>query len=175
VFRVDGAYGPVWYAKYRLPGGQQVKKKIGPAWAGRGRPAAGYFSKRTAEDWLDDVLAQARERQLTGPGPDDVTFEVAAREWLRYAEQDRGCKPSTMRGYRSSVHGRLIPAFGGHLVAEITRAHLERWRAGLPVSARMENKLLIELHGIFQSAPPSCPGSRTTRRPRRAVARGGAL
>jgi integrase len=142
----------VWYAKYRLPDGRQVKKKIGPAWAGRGRPAEGYFSRRTAEDWLDDVLTQARERVLAGPGPDDVSFEQAAREWLRYAEQDRGCKPSTMRGYRSSVEGRLIPAFGGMLVAEITPAVLERWRAGLPVSARMKNKLLIELHGIFKRA-----------------------
>jgi integrase len=62
VFRVDRAYGPVWYAKYRLPGGRQIKKKIGPAWVGRGRPGAGYFSRRTAEDWLDDVLAHGCSR-----------------------------------------------------------------------------------------------------------------
>jgi hypothetical protein len=35
LFRVDRAYGPVWYAKYRLPGGRQVKEKIGPASVGR--------------------------------------------------------------------------------------------------------------------------------------------
>jgi integrase len=81
-----------------------------------------------------------------------VTFEQSACEWLRYAEQDRGCKPSTMRGYRSSVEGRLVPAFSGMLVTEITPAVLERWRAGLPVSARMKNKLLLGLHGIFKRA-----------------------
>src|ERR1700688_3464211 len=39
VFRVERARGPVWYAKYRLPDGRQVQKKIGPAWTARGRPA----------------------------------------------------------------------------------------------------------------------------------------
>ena len=32
VFRVERARGPVWYAKYRLPDGRQVQKKVGPAW-----------------------------------------------------------------------------------------------------------------------------------------------
>jgi hypothetical protein len=31
VFRVERAHGPVSYAKYRLPDGWQVQKKIGPA------------------------------------------------------------------------------------------------------------------------------------------------
>jgi hypothetical protein len=43
VFRVDRAYGPVWYAKYRLPGGRQVKKKIGPAWGGTGTSGGGLL------------------------------------------------------------------------------------------------------------------------------------
>ena len=59
VFRVDRARGPVWYAKYRLPDGRQVQRKIGPAWTERGRPAAGYFTKRTAEAWLRDLLDDA--------------------------------------------------------------------------------------------------------------------
>ena len=50
----------VWYAKYRLPDGRQVQRKIGPAWPERGRPPAGHFTKRQAEDWLRDVLDQAR-------------------------------------------------------------------------------------------------------------------
>ena len=40
-FRVERARGPVWYAKYRLPDGRQVQRKLGPAWTDRGRPAAG--------------------------------------------------------------------------------------------------------------------------------------
>jgi hypothetical protein len=48
-FRVERTRGPAWYAKCRLPDGRQVQKKLGPAWTGRGRPAAGYFTKRQAE------------------------------------------------------------------------------------------------------------------------------
>jgi hypothetical protein len=66
VFRRQGARGDVWYAKYRVPGGQQVKRRIGPAWTARGRPAPGFFTKRTAEAWLSEVLEQARRGELAG-------------------------------------------------------------------------------------------------------------
>ena len=66
VFRLDRARGPVWYAKYRLPDGRQVQRKIGPAWTERGRPPAGYVTKRLAEAWLRDVLDQARRGSLPG-------------------------------------------------------------------------------------------------------------
>ncbi len=83
VFRVVRRSGPVWYAKYRLPDGRQVQRKIGPAWTGRGRPAAGFFTKRTAEDWLREALDQARAGVLAEQTRTGVTFAQAAREWLR--------------------------------------------------------------------------------------------
>jgi hypothetical protein len=50
VFRREGKRsGPVWYAKYRLPDGRQVQRRVGPAWTQRGRPAKGFFTKRTVE------------------------------------------------------------------------------------------------------------------------------
>ena len=39
-FRVELARGPAWYAKYRLPDGRRVQKKLGPAWTERARPVA---------------------------------------------------------------------------------------------------------------------------------------
>lgn len=45
--------------------GRQARKKLGPAWADRGRPAAGYLTKRLTEAWLQDVMAQARELLAT--------------------------------------------------------------------------------------------------------------
>src|SRR4051794_19696696 len=60
VFRVEGKRRPVWYAKFRLPDGRQVQKRIGPAWTERGRPPAGYVTKRGAEDWLRKTLDQVR-------------------------------------------------------------------------------------------------------------------
>lgn len=154
VFRIERQKGPVWYAKYREPGGRQVKKKIGPAWRGRGRPAPGFFDKRTAEAWLDERLEELRAREVGGGvvGGADVTFREAALEWLRYAEQDRACKPTTLRNYRCSVNVQLIPVFGDMALRDITPQHIERWRATLTTAPRTRNKLLVELYGIFRRA-----------------------
>jgi hypothetical protein len=78
VLRVDRKRGKVWYAKYRLPDGRQVQKKIGPAWSERGRPPVGYFTRRLAEDWLRDVLDQARRGTLAGLVRTGATFADAA-------------------------------------------------------------------------------------------------
>ena len=96
---------------------------LGPAWTGRGRPPAGYFTKRLAENWLRDALDELRfgvglvtSRPLQGTGglpweprpSTGVTFAEAAAEYLRYSTEDRGCKPSTIRNYRRAikVHSR---------------------------------------------------------------------
>ena len=132
VFRADRARGSVWYAKYRLPDGRQVQTKIGPAWTERGRPPAGYFTKRTADAWLRDVLDQARRGTLPGLVRTGATFadarpntcatpsttEAASRR--RYATTAR----------RSAAH--LLPAFGPMRVEDIDAATIERWRAALP-------------------------------------------
>ncbi len=153
VFRVDRARGPVWYAKYRLPDGRQVQKKIGPAWSERGRPPAGYFTKRTAEAWLREVLDQARRGSLPGMRSNHATFADAAEEWLRFIAQDRERKPSTIRDYRSALNAHLIPAFGQRPLEEITVEEIEAWRRTLDgLSNRTKNKLLIQLHGIFRRA-----------------------
>ena len=71
--------GPVWYAKYRLPDGRQVQRKLGPAWTSRGRPATGYLTKRTAEAWLDETLAEARRGELAGMVRTGTTFNEGPR------------------------------------------------------------------------------------------------
>src|SRR3954447_10016591 len=125
VFRVERKRGPVWYAKYRLPDGRQVKKRLGPAWTERGRPAAGYFTKRTAESWLRDTLDEARRGTLQGMVRTGATFADAAEEWLRYVEHERACKASTLDDYRQMV-GRLNRTFGKLPIENITRQDLER-------------------------------------------------
>ena len=112
----------MWYAKYRLPDGRQVQRKLGPSWTGRGRPAAGYFTKRLAEDWLRSTLEQARRGTLPGLVRTGATFADAAAEFLRYTEQDRGCKPSTLRDYRSNLEAHWLPAFGDQLLEAVTPA-----------------------------------------------------
>jgi integrase len=138
--------------KYRLPDGRQVQRKLGPAWTGRGRPPTGYFTKRLAEDELQTVLDQARRGTLPGMVWTGVTFAEAAAEWLRYVEQDRGRKPSTVRGYRSALEAHLLPAFGLMALEEVTTEVIERWLVAVEGSPRTKTKLLIELHGIFGRA-----------------------
>ena len=153
VFRVERKRGPVWYAKYRLPDGRQVQRKVGPAWSGRGRPPGGYFTKRLAEEWLRDLLDQARRGTLPGAVRTGASFADAAAEFLRYVEHDRDCKPSTLRDYSSIVSAHLLPAFGDKRLEDITPKAIDSWRATLPdLSNRTKNKILVLLHGIFGRA-----------------------
>ena len=152
VYRVDRARGPVWYAKYRLPDGRQVQKKIGPAWTGRGRPAAGTVTKRLAEDWLREVIDQARRGSLPGMVKTGVTFADAAAEWLRYVEHDRLRKPSTIATYRSLLSSQILPVFGSEPLESVTTEAIESWIAGVDRSAATRVKLLAVMHGIFKRA-----------------------
>ncbi len=156
VFRVQGKRGPRWYAKYRLPDGRQVQKALGPVWAQRGRPADGYFTKRTAEAWLRDVLDQAHKGTLPGMVRTGATFADAAAEWLRYVEQERGRKASTLADYRSVVRAHFLPAFGDQPLERITGETIEQWltvqlREG-ELSRRSLQKMVILLNGIFRRA-----------------------
>src|SRR5256714_5689879 len=82
VYRHEGRRGPVWRALYRLPDGRRVHKTIGPAWTQRGRPPSGWFTKRLAEDWLREVLDQARRGTLPGLVRTGVTFAEACEDYL---------------------------------------------------------------------------------------------
>jgi len=159
VFRVERKRGPVWYAKYRLPDGRQRQQKLGPAWTGRGRPAAGHFTKRLAEDWLRDTLDQARRGTLPGLVRTGATFRDASAEFLRYVEHDRAIKPSTLIGYRSILDAYLTPAFGDQRLEDIAPETVERWRASLTqgrsgrvISNATRNRILVLLHGVFGHA-----------------------
>ncbi len=67
---------------------------------------------RTAEAWLHDVLDHARRDRLPGMVRTAATFADAASEWLRFIEEDRERKPSTLNDYRSGLRAHLLPAFG---------------------------------------------------------------
>jgi integrase len=156
VYRHSGRRGDVWRAKYRLPDGRQVHRTIGPAWTQRGRPPAGYFTKRTAEDWLRETLDQARRGTLPGMLVTGATFADAAAEFLRYVEHDRQRKPSTLRDYRSVIDNHLLPAFGAERLEDLTFDRLDRWAmtlgADLAMSNRQKAKVITILHGVMARA-----------------------
>jgi len=152
LYRHEGARGPVCRAKYRLPDGRQVHKTIGPVWTERGRPRAGYFTKRGAEAWLRAVLQQARAGVLPGMVRTGVTFADACSEYLRYVEYDLDRKPSTLGDYRSVIRAHLLPAFGSLRLEDVTADRIEVWKGTLRMSNRTKVKLLTGLNGVMARA-----------------------
>ena len=157
VRRVKRKRGDQWYIQARLPDGQQIQKRLGPAWSGNGRPPAGYFTKRTAQTALRQFLTDADRGVLPeiGRRGDAVTVEDAANEWLRYVEHERTVKPATLADYKSAVKTHIIPAFGDRRIEQVTKRSVETWQtqlAGGNLSPRTRNKLLTILGGIFGRA-----------------------
>ncbi len=177
VFRVDGKRRPIWYAKYRLPSGRQVQRKIGPAWTGRSLPPPGHYTRVTAYDWLRRTLDEARRGVLPGMVQTGATFADAAAEFLRYIEKDRARKASTLADYRGVIRSYLLPAFGPMAVEDITERTIEDWRmrvvsvkTGEPLSNRNRNKLVTVLHGVMRRAQkvydlPTNPAARVEKHP----------
>jgi integrase len=159
--RVERKRGPVWYAHYREPSGRQRRKLIGRVWTGAGRPPGGYYTRKMAEEWLREKLyADAHRAGGSLAAETDATFADAAAEYLRYATDDRGCKPSTIRGYRSQLRAHLLPAFGPMRLDEIDATAIERWRAGMTgvreprrvISNKTKNEQLVLMHAIMRRA-----------------------
>jgi integrase len=150
-----GRRGSTWYLKYRLPDGRQVQRRLGPAWGGRGRPPAGHYTRRMAEEELQEVLTDARRGELDAPITTGVTFADATAEWLRHAAQDRACKASTLTDYRLVVR-RLDGALGRIALEDIGTETIERWRDSWVARERPSNrtvqKYLVVLGSIFRHA-----------------------
>ncbi|HSO99669.1 MAG TPA: hypothetical protein VLP43_12015 [Solirubrobacteraceae bacterium] len=76
------------------------------------------MTKRLAEAWLDDVLAQVRRAELPGMVRTGATVADAAAEQLRYVEHDRACKPSTVTDYRHTAE-RVLRDLGELRLEEV--------------------------------------------------------
>jgi Phage integrase, N-terminal SAM-like domain len=113
-----------------------------------------------AEDWLRERLLEDSQRAGGALATDTrATFADAAAEYLRYATEDRGCKPSPIRGYRSHLNAHLLPAFGSMRHEALTETEIERWRAGMTsprkgaaISNKTKNEQLVLMHAITRRA-----------------------
>jgi integrase len=157
VFRFEGKRRPVWRAKYRLPDGRQVQKTLGPAWTSRGRPPAGYWTKRTAEAWLRRVLVEAATGTLPGMVRTGATVTDACEEYLRYIDEDRQRKPSTLRDYDSIFHNHVLPHLGDIALEDLTAERVERWAASeidpdRQMANRTREKIITVFHGCMERA-----------------------
>jgi hypothetical protein len=176
VLLVPRKRGDQFYAHYRLADGRQVKKRLGPAHTGKGRPPTGHFTRKMAQEALDAILTDLRRGTVQVAPKTGATFADAAAEWLRYVEHDRKRRPSTIRDYRNTITGRLVPEFGDERIEAITTDRIDQWRAELvaegKLSGRTINKMLVILHGIFRRAMrvyglPSNPVAGVDRQPQR--------
>jgi integrase len=177
VFKVERKRGAQWYAKYRLPDGRQIQRRIGPHWTDRKiEPPAGYFTKTTARAWLDETLAKARRGELPGMVRTGTTFAVACDDWLDY-KRDRKIKLSTQIDYEHMVDRMkkvFSEKFGDKVrLEEVTPEMVEGFRDALvaeDLSDRTVNKYLTVLHGLFVWAQrryklPANPVANVERRP----------
>ncbi|HEX3324530.1 MAG TPA: tyrosine-type recombinase/integrase [Solirubrobacterales bacterium] len=150
--------GDIWYLRYRLPSGRQVQKRLGPAWAERSRPPAGYFTRKGAEAELAALLTDIRRGEVPDPGDRfGKTFGDAVAEWLRYVEHEKARRPSTVRDYRNTANGALIDEFGSDAALEaITTERIDSYRQRLltegKLSRRTVQKLMVLLHGVKKRA-----------------------
>ena len=147
----------MFYLKYRLADGRQVQQLLGPKWMQRGRPPAGYFTERTADEALQELLADARRGTLAGAEPRaGKTFADACAEHERYCRDDKQLARSTLSDY-GNVRRALLEEFGETTPLEdITTARIDVYRERLleegKWSRRTVQKVLVILHGILKRA-----------------------
>jgi integrase len=164
---VERRTGRRWHALWRDADGRH-QRVLGPAWvkdsgkrtprgavvwrAANGRkPGSSYLSPAEADDLLRQILAGA-PRQATHARPGTGTrFMDVAEDWMVHGGRKRGLKPGTLRDYRYTLDGHLLPAFGDQEIAGITPAGIERWHAQYPRS-RTAEKVLVVLGAIMRYA-----------------------
>jgi integrase len=157
---------PFYEAKFRH-NGRQIKRRIGPAWLERdpatggwrrrrGRIDEGTYDERAAivaaAQLVDKHVAEAEdaervelERRTRG-----VTFREVAQDYLRWLEDVRGAKPSTLRDhayvlgepgipYRNASGasvGYVMAALGNRPAAEISTREINELLAAISASPR---------------------------------------
>jgi integrase len=122
--------------------GGQVKRTLGPV---------SDWPRKKAEDALRDWLTDLGRLPEEG---DAVTFEYAAKAWLRYIETDRQRAASTVTDYRNTMNAYLIPHFKTRSLADISVNDVDALRGELlaKLSLRTTQKALVLVHGIFKLA-----------------------
>jgi integrase len=173
---------PFYEAKFRH-NGRQIKRRIGPAWLERdpdtgewrkrvGRVADGSYDERAAIVAAAELVAShvaevadvervEHERRTRG-----VTFREVAQAYLRWLEDVRGAKPSTLRDHRSvlaepgvayqrgngTTLGHVMAALGDRPAAKITTREVENVLATVSDSGatpRTVNKYRCVVSAVF--------------------------
>jgi integrase len=210
IIRVQGGK-PFYEAKFRHKG-RQVKRRIGPAWLERdetrdwrprrGRVPDGYYDERRAHaaaaKTVSDHLAETadidrieHERRSRG-----VTFREVAHSYLRWLEEVKGAKPSTLADYRyllaepgvpykrraGESAGHIIEALGDRSAAKLSVRDIDTLLTTVSsagCSARNVNKHRALVSAVFnygiKDSAFSLPGNPAALTDKRKEARPGPL
>ena len=188
----------MYEAKWRDSTRTQRKRTLGRAWLEpdgqgnlvrpRGRIRPGFLDQRRAHVEMAKLIAGHEDELARMPTRPEATFEDGVEAWLDYLEHEKRAKPATMRGYRTMVcspqpsrprgkprKARLMRAFGGRKLTDITTGDVNRFLSGLDleaISARQVNMHRQVLHSIlaFCMRPDTFglrenPASMTMKRP----------
>ena len=177
----ERATGPFWYGKWSRDG-QPVIRALGRAWVEsdgnggwrrkRGRSPAGVLTEAEAAARMLELVREhdaeqtllerdAKERRRRG-----VTFRELAAQYLRWLEDVKGAKPSTLRDHRcllaepGQAHrrgsgasaGLILTALGDRPAREVTTREVEdllRSIASTGVAPRTVNKARQLVCAIF--------------------------
>ena len=161
---------PFFEAKFRYRG-QQVKRRIGPAWLEhdpasgewrrrRGRVPPGAFDERRAHvtaarqvtQYAADAAEQERvehERRVRG-----VTFREVADGYMRWLAEVQGAKPSTLRdyGYMLARDRHIMAALGERRASKLSVRDVEAVLAAVSVtgaSPRTVNKHRALISAVY--------------------------
>ncbi len=169
-------------AKFRHDG-HQVMRRIGPAWLERdrevgawrprrGRVADGFYDERRAHAKAAEVakayVAEAGDRQRVESErrARGVRFREVAEAYLRWLEDVKGARPSTLRQHRYDLgepdapyrrgqgrtHGYVMRALGDRPAKAITTAEVEellRTVADSGVTPRTVNRVRAVVSAVF--------------------------
>jgi integrase len=199
--------GRVFYEAAFRHSGRQVKRRIGPAWLERdqdggwrrrrGRVAEGFYDQRSATVEADRIVRTYvaeeadRERDARGLRARGPTFRELAGDYIRWLEDVKRAKPSTLRQHRSDLaepdrpytrgwrsargagrtRGYILRALGDKPAREVTSADVEALLASVAagnVSARTVNRVravtsAVFSYGVRHHGLPSNPVSRADR------------
>jgi integrase len=86
-----------------------------------------------------------------------ATIADACSEYLRYIEQDRERKPSTLRDYESTLRNHVLPYLAEIRLEDLTRERIERWAAheldpDRQLANRTREKTITVFHGVMERA-----------------------
>jgi integrase len=184
VVREGQGGAPYWEAKWRSAG-RQFKRRLGPAWLDR--DGAGGWRKRLGRcpnESLDERKAHVRAAEVVAEVERElaelergrlaararlVTVRGVAHEWLRWLEEVKGAKPSTLRDYEALLRepgaafkrgqgtsaGRIMGALGDRPARDVTSTHVSRFLRTLDgegLTPRNVNKHRQVLAAIFTFA-----------------------